>query len=161
MKEMNLLMQQARQALVEGRQGDFEELQEKREEAAKRNDLTGLEPAPLQKLRQAPHLAPTTRLPTNEPTLASTVIPIDRLWRQSGEISGDALLQAIREGIADPDQQEAGREYEAFMQFADANWSRLSPAARQLIQEYTDTVREHRMAGRAGLDPAATAKMLG
>jgi hypothetical protein len=72
---------------------------------------------------------------------------IEGLKAQPGEISGESMEKAIVDATKDLDGQAAGREYADLKKFADGNWDRMSPDAREKFRVYEDTVMDCKARG--------------
>ena len=102
------------------------------------------------------------KLNDNKPkyTDASAGKALNKLPKQ-GEISGDQMQKAIVDGTKDLDSQAAGNEYKDFKQYADKNWSRMSPDAREKFRVYEKTAKSNQAKGKTGIPQGEYNKMVG
>ncbi len=77
----------------------------------------------------------------------------------SGEITGPQMEKTIIDGTKDLDNQAAGKEYADLKKFADSNWSRMSPDAREKFRTYEGYAKAAQDKGETGIKTAYYDKM--
>ncbi|MBZ4419237.1 hypothetical protein [Myxococcus sp. RHSTA-1-4] len=82
---------------------------------------------------------------------------LEKLDKEQGPVSGEDLLQAIREGVADTDGHSTTSELREFQQWARENKDRLTPEARKVLATYEKFAKA---AGPAGMSQAKFDEML-
>ncbi|NMO21331.1 hypothetical protein HPC49_29920 [Pyxidicoccus fallax] len=71
-----------------------------------------------------------------------------KLDKENGPVSGEDMLQAIREGVSDNDGNATGSELREFQNWARENKDRLTPEARKVLATYE---KHAKAAGASGL----------
>jgi hypothetical protein len=61
---------------------------------------------------------------------------LEKLDKEHGPVSGEDMLEAIKEGISDKDGNAATSELREFQQWARKNQDRLTPEAREVLKTY-------------------------
>ncbi|MBL8913475.1 MAG: hypothetical protein JNM17_22440 [Archangium sp.] len=69
-----------------------------------------------------------------------------------GSISGEEMATAILNATKDPDNQAAGKEFDAIKKFVKANGEKLSPEAKKVFDVYSREATKARAAGQTGID---------
>ena len=69
-----------------------------------------------------------------------------------GSISGEEMAQTILNATKDPDNQAAGKEFDAIKKFVKANPEKLSPEAKKVFEVYSREATKARAAGHTGID---------
>ncbi|MEE2900828.1 MAG: hypothetical protein VYC39_00785 [Myxococcota bacterium] len=90
---------------------------------------------------------------------ASTARALNRLSSTKGEISGQALQQAIISGTQDLDNQAAGKEFSDIQKWVSANWNRLSPDAKAKYRVYAKYAKAAQSKGKTGIDKCSYQNM--
>ncbi len=90
---------------------------------------------------------------------ASAAAALGKLDKTPGMINGDEMMEAIKEGIQDPDGHGASSEFKQFMDWAKKNQSRLSPEAKQVLGIYQRHAVMAKLTGQEGI-PAADYKRM-
>lgn len=85
---------------------------------------------------------------------------IETLKGKTGEISGADMQNAIVDATRDPDAQAAGKEYRDLKEYAEENWDKLSPDAKEKFRTYERAALESIAQGKTGIDPARYDRML-
>jgi len=77
-----------------------------------------------------------------------------------GCITGDQMQDTIVSATKDLDAQAAGKEYADLKKFANENWSRMSPDAKQKFRTYEKYVKAAKCKGQTGIKSADYKKMV-
>jgi hypothetical protein len=80
---------------------------------------------------------------------------IQTLDSQKGQVSGQAMMNAIVTGAKDPDNQAAGLEFAEMQKWVGNNQARLSPEAKQVFATYEKAARNSLAQGKTGITDAA------
>ncbi len=84
---------------------------------------------------------------------------LKKLDAKKGEISGKDLQNAITEGTKDLDNQAAGQEFKDIQNFAERNWNRLSPDAKEKYRVYEKYAKAAQKKGKTGIAASDYQKM--
>ena len=76
---------------------------------------------------------------------------IERLMNQGGRITGAQLMNAILDGVSDPDGQAAGTELQAFLEFARSDGHRFHGTAATVMAIYEKYANAARAEGHQGI----------
>jgi hypothetical protein len=93
-------------------------------------------------------------LPPNWGRDASAAAAVDGLLannKEPGSISGWEMAYAIGNGIKDPDNQSAGKEFAEFQKLAKEHPELLSPEAKQVMATYTQFAQAAQAKGDTGI----------
>jgi DNA gyrase inhibitor GyrI len=90
----------------------------------------------------------------------SAAAALGKLDQTKGAISGDEMMEAIREGVQDPDGKGASSEFKMFSDWAKKNESRLSPEAKQVLGIYEKHAKAAQFSGQGGIPQADFKKMM-
>jgi len=82
---------------------------------------------------------------------ASSGSAIEGLKSKQGPITGDDMQRAIFSGTADLDSNAATKEYADFKKFAQENWHRMTPDAREKFRTYDRYAASARARGHTGI----------
>ncbi|MFP2909476.1 hypothetical protein ACLESD_31420, partial [Pyxidicoccus sp. 3LFB2] len=82
---------------------------------------------------------------------------LEKLDKEKGPVSGEDMLEAIREGVSDNDGHAVTSELREFQQWARENKERLTPEAKQVLATYEKAAKG---AGKDGMSQAEFDKML-
>ncbi len=96
------------------------------------------------------------------PKDASATVALNKLGRENtaaGSISGKEMADAILQATKDPDNQAAGKEYNAIKKWVGANQAKLSPEAKKVFEVYSKQCEKSRASGQTGIDFRAYNKM--
>jgi len=69
-----------------------------------------------------------------------------------GSISGEEMAKAILDATRDPDNQAAGKEFDAINKFVKEHGPQLSPEAKKVFDVYAGEAKKARAAGQTGID---------
>jgi hypothetical protein len=86
---------------------------------------------------------------------ASAAAALNKLAAENkgkGSISGEEMSKAILDATKDPDNQAAGKEFDAIKKFVKANPEKLSPEAKKVFEVYSREATRARAAGQTGID---------
>ncbi|MEW5743123.1 MAG: hypothetical protein AB1938_29680 [Myxococcota bacterium] len=86
---------------------------------------------------------------------ASAAAALHKLASQNkgkGSISGEEMAQAILNATKDPDNQAAGKEFDAIKKFVKTHGEMLSPEAKKVFEVYSREATKARAAGNTGID---------
>jgi hypothetical protein len=86
---------------------------------------------------------------------------IEKLKGQPGPISGEDMQNAIIDATKDLDAQAAGKEYNDLKKFADENWDKLSPDAKEKFRVYEQHAQAAQARGMTGIPLPEYNKMIG
>ncbi|MFP2931407.1 hypothetical protein ACLESO_40720 [Pyxidicoccus sp. 3LG] len=82
---------------------------------------------------------------------------LEKLEKEKGPVSGEDMLEAIREGVGDDDGHSTTTELREFQKWARENKERLTPEAKQVLETYEKFAKD---AGKGGLTQAKFDEML-
>lgn len=85
---------------------------------------------------------------------------IEQLRSNPGEISGEAMKEAIFYATYDLDASAAGNEFDDLKAFVDANSSRMSPEAMAAWNKYKNLAESYKAQGKSGIPKSAYDNML-
>ncbi|MBN1204354.1 MAG: hypothetical protein JXB05_05470, partial [Myxococcaceae bacterium] len=91
---------------------------------------------------------------------SSATKALAELDKKPGPISGDELARAIQKGTGDLDGQSAGKEFEAFRDWAQANQAKLSPEAKEVMGIYQKHAEGAKAKGGSGIPLAEWKSMI-
>ena len=94
---------------------------------------------------------PTRPVPTDA-SAAAALAQLAKDNTKPGSISGKDLSDAIIAATKDPDNQAAGREFDAIKKFVGKNGKLLSPEAKKVYGVYAAECEKARAAGQTGID---------
>ncbi|MFT3713167.1 MAG: hypothetical protein QM817_36395 [Archangium sp.] len=86
---------------------------------------------------------------------ASAAAALNKLASQNkgkGSISGEEMSTAILNATKDPDNQAAGKEFDAIKKFVKTHGEMLSPEAKKVFDVYSREANKARAAGHTGID---------
>ncbi|MFZ5438506.1 MAG: hypothetical protein ACOZQL_00790 [Myxococcota bacterium] len=69
-----------------------------------------------------------------------------------GSISGQEMMDAILAATKDPDNQAAGKEFDALKKFVKEHGPQLSPEAKKVFDVYAKEAQKSRASGQTGID---------
>lgn len=121
--------------------------------AAKANGQTGINPADYQKM-----LGEMKNVKTYKDESMGNAL--DQLNHTKGPVSGQQMLDAIKNGSQDTDGQAAGTELQDVLGWARDNAGRLSPDAKKMVAIYVKYATQAVLKGQTGMDQADYQKML-
>lgn len=82
---------------------------------------------------------------------------LEKLDKENGPVSGEDMLEAIKEGVSDADGHSSTSELREFRKWAQKNGDRLTPEARKVLATYEKYAKS---AGPAGLSQGQFDKMV-